>query len=142
MTEQVQEPQQQTQDEQYLEQAQDFFARSMGRIKGQMQSDGAQLQGFAQQLPPDAQAQLQEMTDSYSQFEGTIDRAAQDAGVADALEETSAQSRQNADRASGQDPTDVAAGQAQEMAGDVGDQAQDAIGDLADSLPEGYEALG
>jgi hypothetical protein len=36
MTEQVQESQQRTRDEQYLDKAQDFFAQSMGRIKGQM----------------------------------------------------------------------------------------------------------
>jgi hypothetical protein len=93
MTEQVQESQQ-TQDEQYLEQARVFFARSMGRIKGQMQSDGAQLQGFMQQLPPNEQAQLQEMTDSYSQFEGTIDQAAQVAGVEDAANEAAQQTNE------------------------------------------------
>ena len=89
----------------------------MGRIKGQMQSDSAQLQSFTQQLPPEAQAQVQQMTNSYSQFEGTIDQAAQDAGVQDTLEESAQQARQNAEQASGQDPTDVAAEQAQQVAG-------------------------
>ncbi len=42
MSEGTQNTQQQTQ-EQYLQEAQDFFGQSMGRIKGQMQSDSAQL---------------------------------------------------------------------------------------------------
>ena len=87
MSEGTQTVQQQTQDEQYLQQAQDFFGQSMGRIKGRMQSDSAQLQSFMQQLPAATQDQIQEMTNSYSQFEGTIDQAAQDAGVQDALHE-------------------------------------------------------
>ena len=124
MSEGTQTVQQQTQDEQYLQQAQDFFGQSMGRIKGQMQSDSAQLQSFMQQLPPDAQAQVQEMTDSYSQFEGTIDQAAQDAGVQDSLEESAQQARQNADQASGQGPTDVAAEQAQQVRSRPGHRRQ------------------
>ena len=80
MSEQTQNLQQQTQ-EQALQQAQDFFARSMGRIKGRMQSDSAQLASFMQQLPEDSQAQIQEMTDSYTQFGDSIDQATQDAGV-------------------------------------------------------------
>ena len=43
MSEETQNPQQQTQEDQYLQEAQDFFGQSMGRIKGQMQSDSAQL---------------------------------------------------------------------------------------------------
>ncbi|MEJ7814081.1 MAG: hypothetical protein WKF53_02780, partial [Rubrobacter sp.] len=79
MSEGTQNPQQETQEQQYLQQAQDFYAQSMGRIKGQMQSDSAQLDSIMQQLPEESQAQIQEMTDSYSQFEGSIDQAAQDA---------------------------------------------------------------
>ena len=120
MSEGTQTIQQQTQDEQYLHQAQDYFGQSMGRIKGRMQSDSAQLQSFIQQLPPDAQAQIQEMTNSYAQFENTINQAAQDAGVQDSLEESAQQARQNADQASGQGPTDVAADQAQQVAAGSG----------------------
>jgi hypothetical protein len=71
MSEGTQTVQQQTQDEQYLQQAQDFFGQSMGRIKGRMQSDSAQLQSFMQQLPAATQDQIQEMTNSYSQFEAS-----------------------------------------------------------------------
>jgi pyruvate/2-oxoglutarate dehydrogenase complex dihydrolipoamide acyltransferase (E2) component len=132
MSEGTQTVQQQTQDEQYLQQAQDFFGQSMGRIKGRMQSDSAQLQSYMQQLPEETQAQIQEMTNSYSQFQGTIDQAAQDAGVQDALEESAEQARQNADQASGQGPTDVAADQAQQVAG----QAQDAAGQAAGQVQD------
>src|SRR3712207_6312763 len=137
--------QQQTQD-QYLQQAQDFFAQSMGRIKGQMQSDSAQLESVMQQLPAESQALIQEMTDSYTQFQGTIDQAAQDAGVQDTLDEAAEQARQSADAASGQGPVPVeqAADQVQEVAGQLGDQVQetvdqagDGVSQLAESLPEG-----
>src|SRR3712207_9106643 len=113
----------------------------MGRIKGQMQSDSAQLQSYMQQLPPEAQAQVQEMTDSYAQFESTIDQAAQDAGVQDSLDEAAQQARQNADQAAGQgqEPTDQAADQVQEMAGDVGDQAQEAAGGAAQQAQRSEE---
>jgi hypothetical protein len=67
----------------------------MGRIKGRMQSDSAQLEGLMQQLPEESQAQVQEMTDSYAQFEGTIDQAAQDAGVQDTVDEAAQQARQS-----------------------------------------------
>src|SRR5919112_1766483 len=167
MSEQNQNAQQQTQDEQALQQARDFFGQSMGRILGQMESDNAQLQSYMQQLPQDGQNQVQQMTDSYNQFAGTITQAAQDAGVQDSVLESAQQARQTADQSSGQGPTDVAAeqaqqvtgqvqdtagqvadqagqvaNQAQEAVGDAAEQAQDVAGDLADSLPEGYEALG
>src|SRR5215212_1194865 len=111
---------QQSQD-QALQEARDFFGQSMGRILGQMESDNAQLQSYMQQLPDDTQAQVQQMTDSYNQFAGTITQAAQDAGVQDSVLQSAQQARQNADQASGQGPTDVAAGQVQE----VTEQAQD-----------------
>ena len=157
MSEGTQNLQQQTQD-QYLQDAQEYFGQSMGRIKGRMQSDSAQLESVMQQLPEESQALIQEMTDSYTQFEGTIDRAAQDAGIEDALEEAAQQARQSADEASGQGPVPVAeaAGQVQEVTGELGDQVQETVGEaadqveetvdgasqLAESLPEGYVAMG
>ncbi|MBA2692286.1 MAG: hypothetical protein H0U65_07315, partial [Rubrobacter sp.] len=130
MSEATQNPQQQTED-QYLQEAQNFFGQSMGRIKGRMQSDSAQLESLMQQLPEESQAQVQEMTDSYSQFEGVMDQAAQDAGVQEVMDEAAQQSRQDSDEAVGQEPADQAAGQAQETIGQVGDQAQDAAGQAA-----------
>ena len=101
MTEGTQNPQQQTQEEQYLQEAQDFFGQSMGRIKGQMQSDSAQLESIMQELPEESQAQIQEMTDSYGQFEGVMDQAAQDAGVQERMDEAAQEARQTADEATG-----------------------------------------
>src|SRR5215218_2467175 len=111
----------------------------MGRILGQMESDNAQLQNYLQQLPEDTQAQARQMTDSYNQFAGTITQAAQDADVVDSVLQSAQQARQNSDQASGQGPTDVAAEQAQQMAGQVqdtagqvADQAQDTAGQVTD----------
>ena len=120
MSEGTQNLQQQTQD-QYLQEAQNFFGQSMGRIKGRMQSDSAQLESLMQQLPDEAQAQIQEMTDSYAQFEGTINQAAQDSGVQDVMDEAAEEARQAADEASGQgqDPVDQAAAEVQDAADDV-----------------------
>src|SRR3954449_5330286 len=118
---------QQSQD-QSLQEARDFFGQSMGRILGQMESDNAQLQSYMQQLPQDGQNQVQQMTDSYSQFAGTITQAAQDAGVQDSVLQSAQQARQTADQSSGQGPTDIAAQQAQQ----VTDQAQDAVGQVTD----------
>src|SRR5215203_4982273 len=60
----------------------------MGAIKGKIQSDRAQLEQLAQQIPQgDAQAQIQEMIDSYTEIEGPLDQASQDTGVQDAVNE-------------------------------------------------------
>src|ERR687890_2773411 len=150
MSEGTQNVQQQSQDEQALQDARDFFGQSMGRILGQMESDYAQLQSYMQQLPDDTQAPVQQMTDSYNQFAGTITQAAQDAGVQDSVLESAQQARQNADQASEQGPTDVAAQQAQQVteqaqdtvgqvtdqAGQVADQAQDTVGGLTDQAQD------
>ncbi|HET6261526.1 MAG TPA: hypothetical protein VFG99_04730, partial [Chloroflexia bacterium] len=137
MSEGTQNLQQQTQD-QYLQEAQEYFGQSMGRIKGRMQSDSAQLEGLMQQLPEEAQAKVQEMTDSYAQFEATIDQAAQDAGVQDTVDEAAQQARQSADEASGQgqEPVDQAADQMQETVGGATDQAQETVGGVAGQAGE------
>src|SRR3712207_2136918 len=91
----------------------------MGRIKGRMQSDSAQLETLMQQLPEDSQALIQEMTDSYAEFEDTINQATQDAGVQNVMEEEAQGARQAADEASGQgqEPVQQAVDQVQEVAG-------------------------
>src|ERR671921_489491 len=137
-TQNAQQPQ-----DQALQEARDFFGQSMGRILGQMESDNAQLQSYMQQLPQDGQNQVQQMTDSYNQFAGTITQAAQDAGVQDSVLESAQQARQTADQSSGQDPTDVAAEQAEQVtgqvtdqAGQVADQAQDTVGGLTEQAQD------
>src|ERR671921_785795 len=137
-TQNAQQPQ-----DQALQEARNFFGQSMGRILGQMESDNAQLQSYMQQLPQDGQNQVQQMTDSYNQFAGTITQAAQDAGVQDSVLESAQQARQTADQSSGQGPTDVAAEQAQQVtgqvtdqAGQVADQAQDTVGGLTEQAQD------
>jgi molecular chaperone GrpE (heat shock protein) len=95
MTEQVQNGQQQTQEDRHLQEAQSFYGQAMGRVKSQVQNYREQLEQYSQQLPEgDAQAQIQEMIDSYSEIEGTMDRAAQDSGVEDAMSRAVEQTQQ------------------------------------------------
>jgi len=74
-------------EEQTRKSAEEFYGDSLGRIKGQLQNDRAQLESLAEQSSPDAQAQLQEMADSYSEIEDTLDQAAQDQGLEDVVDE-------------------------------------------------------
>src|SRR5215217_4001362 len=114
----------------------------MGSIKGQMQSDSAQLQNFGQQLPEDEQARIQEMTDSYTRFEDIINRAAEDVGVLDTVDEVAQQARQSTDEALGQGQgfDEQAAGQVQEvqetvgLLGMLGDQVQETADEATDQV--------
>jgi hypothetical protein len=127
----------QAREDPYLQQAQDFFARSMGRIKGRMQSDSAQLESFMQQLPEEYQAQIQEMTDSYALFGDSIDQATQDAGVQDVMEEEAQEARQAADEAmgQGQEPIQQATNQVQDAVVGTTEQVQDTVGGVTEGLP-------
>jgi e3 binding domain len=145
MTEQVQNGQQQTQEDRHLQEALSFYGQAMGRVKSQVQNYREQLEQYSQQLPDgDAQAQIQEMIDSYSEIEGSMDQAAQDAGVEDAMSQAVEQTQQQmqevaqgatqqvqntAGQVAGQ--TQEVAGQATEQAGQVAGQAQDAAGGAA-----------
>ena len=134
MTEQVQESQQ-TQEDQYLQEAQSFYGQSMGRIKSQIQNYREQFEQYSEQLPEgDAQAQIQEMVDSYSEIEGTMDQAAQDAGVEDEMNQAAQQTQQQI-----QEVAQGAAQQAQDTAGQAAGQAQDAAGQAAQ---QGQQAAG
>jgi len=74
--------------EQTVNSAQDFFGESLGRLKGQLQSERAQFESLAEQLPDEeAQAQIQEMVDSYESIESTLDQSAEDLGVTDPVNE-------------------------------------------------------
>jgi pyruvate/2-oxoglutarate dehydrogenase complex dihydrolipoamide acyltransferase (E2) component len=104
--------------------AQNFYGQSIGGLNSQVQNYRGQLERFTQQLPEgDAKAQLQEMIDSYTELEGSMHQAAQDAGVEDAANEaaqqTNQQMRQFAQGAAGQAEDasqNGAAGQAQGQA--------------------------
>lgn len=122
MSEGTQTIQQQTQDEQYLQHAQDFFGQSMGRVKSQTQNYRQQLEQFSEQLPEgDAKAQVQEMIDSYSEIEGSMDQAAQDTGVEDAMSQAVEQTQQQM-----QEVAQGAAQQTQNTAGQAAQQGQQA----------------
>lgn len=55
----------------------DFYGDSIGRLKCRVQSDRSQLESLAEQFPQgEARARIQEMIDSYSVIEGSLDRAA------------------------------------------------------------------
>ena len=121
MSEGAQNLQQQIQ-RQTIQRAQDFYGESLGRLKGQLQSDRAQLEALAEQVPDEeAQAQIQELVDSYEAIESSVDQSAQDLGV----EDTVNQAVQQAQEAVGQ-----VAGQAQEAAGQATQQAQEAAGQV------------
>jgi pyruvate/2-oxoglutarate dehydrogenase complex dihydrolipoamide acyltransferase (E2) component len=110
--------------EQTLRTAQNFYGESLGKIKGQLQSDRSQLESLAEQIPQEeAQEQIQEMADSYGSIMESLDRAAQDLGV----EEAVSQALQQAQEAIGQ-----VVGQAQEAAGQVAGQ----VGQVAEGVQD------
>ncbi len=123
MAPQGQNLQQQVQ-QQAAESAQNFYGQSVGGLKSQIQNYREQLEQFSQQLPEgDAQAQVQEMIDSYSELEGSMDQAAQDQGIEDAVNEAAQQTNQQIQQTAqgvtqqAQDSENGAAGQAQQQGG-------------------------
>jgi len=135
MTEQAQNSGQQSQEDQYLQEAQNFFGQAMGRVKSQAQNYREQLEQYAQQLSDgNAQAQIQEMIDSYSEIENSMDQAVQDAGVEDVMSQTVEQTQQQMQEVAqgvtqqAQDTAGLVAGQAQQAAGQVTDQAGQVAG--------------
>jgi hypothetical protein len=65
---------------------QDFYGESLGRINSQLQGNRSQMESLAEQIPDEeAQAQIQEMADSYAVIEESFDKAVQDLGVEDAV---------------------------------------------------------
>ena len=72
MTDQAPNLQQQMQ-QQATQNAQNFYGQSIGSLKSQVQNYRSQLQQFSQTLPEgDAQAQIQEMVDSYIELESSM----------------------------------------------------------------------
>src|ERR671917_2735333 len=95
------------------ENAQNFYGQSIGSLKSQVQNYRSQLEQFSQQIPEgDAQAQIQEMVDSYIELESSIDQAAQDMGVEDQMNQAAEQTQQQI-----QQNLQGAAQQAQDAAG-------------------------
>jgi pyruvate/2-oxoglutarate dehydrogenase complex dihydrolipoamide acyltransferase (E2) component len=129
--------------QQTIQSAQDFYGESLGRIKGQLQSDRAQLESLAEQMPSEeAQAQIQELVDAYEAIESSLDQSAQDLGVEDAVsqalqqaQETMGQVAGQAQEAAGQVTGQVAQG-VQDTAGQAAGQAQEAVGGAAQQAQE------
>src|SRR5215208_1135548 len=115
---------------QIMQIAQDFYGDSLGRLKGQLQNDRAQLESLMEQSPPEAQAQLQKMIDSYTEIEDTLDQAAHDQGLDDAVSDAAQQAQDAAGQVT--DRAGQAAQQAQDTAGQAAEQAQGAAGQVAD----------
>jgi hypothetical protein len=141
--------------EQAVWSARDFYGDSLGRFKGRLQGDCAQLEDLAEQLPEgDAQAQIRDMVDSYSKIEGSIDRAAHDFGVEDAMNETARQAQQEAGGESGQttqgaqdaaggtvDRATGVVGQVTSQAGQIAEDAQETLGQALDQVGQVAENL-
>jgi pyruvate/2-oxoglutarate dehydrogenase complex dihydrolipoamide acyltransferase (E2) component len=106
--------------------AKDFYSASIGKAKSELQHDRSQLESLAEQiLGEEAQAQIQEMVDSYTAIEESLDQAARDLGVEDVVN----QAAQQAQEAAGE-----ATQQAQETAGEVAQQVQETAGQVAQQV--------
>jgi uncharacterized protein YjbJ (UPF0337 family) len=74
--------------EQTLKSAQDFYGDSLGSLKGQLETDCAQLQELLDELPGsqlDARARLEEMVQSYEAIGKSLDEVAQQQRVRDTV---------------------------------------------------------
>jgi len=125
MTEDAQDLARRVQD-QTVESAREFFGASLGRLKDRLREDRSQLEHLAEQLRQEgARAQVRELIESYSAIEGSIEGAARDLGLEDAIDETAPR------EAGGQDAVGQAVQGAQDaVAGAVG-RAAGVAGELA-----------
>jgi pyruvate/2-oxoglutarate dehydrogenase complex dihydrolipoamide acyltransferase (E2) component len=121
--------------QQTIQSAQDFYGESLGRLKSQLQSDRAQLESLAEQMPSEeAQVQIQELVDSYEAIESSLDQSAQDVGVEDAVNQALQQAQEAVGQVAGQ--TQEAAGQVTEQVGQVAQGVQDTAGRAAGQAQE------
>ena len=136
---------QQVQD-QTVSSAQDFFGDSLGRLKGQLQSDRAELESLAEQIPnEDAQAQMQEMVDSYLELEESLDQSAQDLGLTETVDQALQQAQQAAGQVTEQAAQDTVGGvaeQAQQAVGGQQEEAQEQESDVTEAAKQKAEELG
>ena len=103
--------------QQTIQSAQDFFGESLGRIKGQLQSDRAELESLVEQVPQEeAKQQIQELVDSYSAIEDSVDQTAQGLGITDTVNQALQQVQEAVGQVAGQ------AGQAAQGVQDTGGQ--------------------
>ena len=127
--------------EQTVSSAQDFFAESLGKLKGQLQSDRAELESLAEQIPDEeAQAQIQEMVDSFSEIENSLDQGAQDLGIEDAVNQALQQADQAGQAAEG--VQEAAGGAAQQTQGAAGGGGQEEEPNATEAARQKAEELG
>ncbi len=110
--------------QQIMQSVRDYYGDSLGGAKAQLQDARTQLESLAEQTPQEeAQAELQEMVDSYYEIESRIDQAAQDHGVENAVNQATQQTDGQVTEQAGQ-----AVQGAQDAAGQATQQAQQAAG--------------
>ena len=141
--------------EQTVRSARNFYGDSLGRLKGMLQDDRAQLEDLAEQLPEGgAEARIGDMAGSYSKIEKSLHRAARDVGAEDAVAEAAQQAQEEAagepQRATrgARDAAGAAAGrvtgaveQASGHAGQIVESAQEAVGQVLDRVGHVSENL-
>ena len=127
--------------EQTVSSARGFFGESLGRLKGQLQSDRAELESLTEKIPDEeAQAQIQEMVDSFSEIENSLDQGAQDLGIEDAVNQALQQAQDTAGQVAGQ--AQQAAGQVTNQAGQAAEGVQEAAGGVAQQAQGAAEGDG
>jgi len=129
--------------QQTIQRARDFYGESLGRLKGQLQSDRAQLENLTEQVPQEEiKQQIQELVDSSSAIENALDQTAQELGIQDTVNQVLQQAQEAVGQVAGQ-AQDVAGGavqQAQDTAGQVVQGAQEAAGGAAQQAQEELDA--
>ncbi len=144
MTEDEQSLARQVQD-QTVGSARDFFGASLGRLKGQLLADRSQLEDLAEQLrQEEARARVQELVDSYSAIEESIEAVVQDLGAEATPDEGIPQAHGAGDQGGQRDPAAGTIQGAQETVAGVVGQAADVagevvgqVGQVAENLPGG-----
>ena len=128
-----------------VDSARGFFGASLGRLKDGLRDDRSELEDLAGQLrQEEARARIQELVDSYSAIERSIEEAARDLGLEDTIDETAPQAPGGQDTV-GQGARDALAGAvdqaasaAGQVAGQVAEQVAGQIGQVAENLPGGH----
>jgi len=111
--------------EQVLKSGQDFYANSLGSLKGQLENDSSQLQQMLEQLPDsqeDARAQLEALVASYEALANSLDEFAHEHSVEDAVNQVFQQA---------QEETGEEVGGGTEAVGEATKQAQGTVGEAA-----------
>lgn len=111
--------------DQTVDSARGFFGASLGRLKDGLRDDRSQLEALAEQLrQQEARARIQELVDSCSAIERSIEEAARDLGLEDTIDQTAQNAR------------DAVAGVLDRAASTAG-QVAGQIGQVAENLPGG-----